>query len=86
MIDANHLPFGQVFASFSYTHTAFASVVKLLNDGLIRPSQIATHRFPLERWEEGLDLLRKGGKLGEARGKILLKVGAIEEDDNKQQD
>ncbi len=61
-----------LLGSFSYTSTAFATVVELLNSRQINPEFLITHRFPLERWEEAIATLSSAS--GE-RGKVLLTIG-----------
>jgi len=58
-----------IVASFSYTSTAWRTVVTLLNSGRFRPGFLVTHRFPLDRWEEALHTLREPAG---ARGKVVL--------------
>jgi threonine dehydrogenase-like Zn-dependent dehydrogenase len=61
-----------ILGSFSYTSAAWRSVVALLNSGLLRPSMLITHRYPLAEWERANGALR--GAAG-PRGKVLLEVG-----------
>ena len=56
-----------IAASFGYTSAAWSRVVALLNAGRIAPGQIVTHRYPLERFAEGLAALESGEG---ARGKV----------------
>lgn len=62
-------------ASFGYTSAAWRAVVSLVNSGRLRPGFLVTHRFPLERYAEALDVLRSP-VLG-ARGKVVLEVGEL---------
>jgi L-iditol 2-dehydrogenase len=45
----------RVVGSVGYTAATWMRTMKLLAQGL-RPSRIVTHRFPLDRWQEGFDL------------------------------
>ncbi len=58
--------------SFSYSSTAFATVVQLLNSGQINPEFLITHRFPLDEWKEAIATLQYAH--GE-RGKVMLVIG-----------
>ena len=58
-------------ASFSYTTAAWGRVVGLLNEGLISPGAIVTHRFTLDEHRRAFEELR--APTG-ARGKILLEI------------
>ena len=57
--------------SFSYTRQSWTEVVGLLNDRLIHPSFLVTHRFALDRWREALAALAHAPS-GEARGKVVI--------------
>ncbi|MFI5036326.1 MAG: zinc-binding dehydrogenase [Acidimicrobiales bacterium] len=57
--------------SFSYTRSAFGDVVRLLNDGAVRPSFLATHRFALASWAEAIATLR-AVPADQPRGKVLV--------------
>jgi len=57
--------------SFSYTRRAWADVVTLLNEGLVRPGFLVTHAFTLDRWREAIDTLRAAPS-GVARGKVVI--------------
>ena len=58
-------------ASFGYTSSAWGRVVELLNAGRISPGRIATHRFPLDGFEDAFaELATPTGP----RGKILLEL------------
>jgi L-iditol 2-dehydrogenase len=61
-----------ILGSFSYTSTAWRTVVTLLNAGRLRPGFLITHRFPLAGWEQAIALLRGPGS---PRGKVLLDLG-----------
>ena len=63
-----------ITASFGYTSAAWARVVALLNAGRIAPGQIVTHRYPLERFAEGLAALESGDG---ARGKVMLEITSL---------
>ena len=58
-----------VMGSFSYTSTAWAQVVQLLNSGRMDFQFLVTHRYPLDKWANALDSLRT--PTGE-RGKVVL--------------
>lgn len=58
-----------VSGSFSYTATAWAQIVNLLNSGRLDLGFLVTHRFPLADWSAALAALRNTGG---ARGKVLL--------------
>jgi threonine dehydrogenase-like Zn-dependent dehydrogenase len=60
-----------VSGSFSYTSSAWASVVALLNAGTLDLSFLVTHRFPLERYRDAVEALRSASG---ARGKVLLEI------------
>ncbi len=64
----------RVMGSFSYTTTAWAAVVDLLNSGRLDLGFLVTHRFDLDDWESAVDALRGNAVTG-ARGKVLLSVG-----------
>ena len=61
-----------ILGSFSYTRSAWADVVSLLNSGTFDPGFLVTHRFSLDEYESAIAALRK--PVG-ARGKVLLEVG-----------
>jgi 2-desacetyl-2-hydroxyethyl bacteriochlorophyllide A dehydrogenase len=58
-------------ASFGYTSDAWRRMVGLVNDGRVRPSQIVTHRFPLDEYAQAFAALEAADG---ARGKILLAI------------
>jgi len=60
-----------VLGSFSYTVTAWARVVQLLNSGRLDLGFLVTHRFPLPDWAAALAALRAPEG---TRGKVLLEV------------
>lgn len=60
-----------VLGSFSYTATAWAKVVQLLNSGRLDLGFLVTHRFSLSDWAAAISTLRT--PVG-ARGKVLLQV------------
>jgi threonine dehydrogenase-like Zn-dependent dehydrogenase len=60
-----------ISASFGYTSAAWSRVVALQNAGRIAPGQIVTHRYPLERFAEGLAALESAEG---ARGKVMLEI------------
>jgi threonine dehydrogenase-like Zn-dependent dehydrogenase len=57
--------------SFSYTRQSWAEVVELLNDRVIRPSFLVTHRFDLTQWREALDTLACAPS-DQPRGKVVI--------------
>jgi L-idonate 5-dehydrogenase len=59
--------------SFSYTRQSWAEVVALLNERLIHPSFLVTHRFELSQWRQALDTLARGPR-DEPRGKVVIAV------------
>jgi 2-desacetyl-2-hydroxyethyl bacteriochlorophyllide A dehydrogenase len=61
-----------LLGSFSYTATAWAQVVQLLNSGRLDLGFLVTHRFALADWAAAISALRT--PVG-ARGKVLLQVG-----------
>ncbi|WP_037062967.1 zinc-dependent alcohol dehydrogenase [Pseudonocardia acaciae] len=62
----------RIRGSFSYTAAAWATTVRLLNSGRFRPLPLVTHRLPLDRYSDALDLLATPS--GEPRGKILIEM------------
>ena len=60
--------------SFSYTASAWAETVRLLNAGSFQPLPLITHRFSLNQYKEALDMLAASG--GGPRGKILFDLSA----------
>lgn len=58
-----------VMGSFSYTATAWAGVVELLNAGRLDLTFLVTHRYPLMDWARALDTLRAPEG---TRGKVVL--------------
>ena len=60
--------------SFSYTATAWAQTVQLLNAGSFRPLPLVTHRYRLDQHAEAFESLAAGG--GGPRGKILFDLRA----------
>ena len=60
-----------ISGSFGYTSSAWGQIVALLNSGRLDLGFLVTHRFPLERFDEGVSTLRSS--LG-VRGKILIDV------------
>jgi 2-desacetyl-2-hydroxyethyl bacteriochlorophyllide A dehydrogenase len=61
-----------VMGSFSYTATAWARVVELLNSGRLDLTFLVTHRYPLTDWAQALDTLRRPEGV---RGKVVLTLG-----------
>ena len=61
-----------VMGSFSYTRSAWAEVVDLLNSGRLDLGFLITHRYPLEDFAAALACLR--APVG-ARGKVILEIG-----------
>ncbi len=59
--------------SFSYTRHAWSEVVGLLNDRLIHPAFLVTHRFTLSRWREALETLAHS-PTDEPRGKVVISL------------
>jgi threonine dehydrogenase-like Zn-dependent dehydrogenase len=57
--------------SFSYTRQSWAEVVGLLNDRVIRPSFLVTHRFDLTQWRQALDTLAHAPS-DQPRGKVVI--------------
>lgn len=62
-----------VQGSFSYTRSAWAEVVAMVNAGELRPSFLVTHRYPLEQWSRAVDALRHVPD-DQPRGKVLLLI------------
>ncbi len=60
-----------ILGSFSYTRSAWADVVALLNSGSFDPGFLVTHRFTLDDYASAIATLRK--PVG-ARGKVLMEV------------
>lgn len=60
-----------VAGSFSYTATAWAQIVNLLNSGRLDLGFLVTHRFPLADWSTAVATLRNTTG---ARGKVLLDI------------
>jgi threonine dehydrogenase-like Zn-dependent dehydrogenase len=58
-----------VMGSFSYTATAWARVVELLNSGRLDLTFLVTHRYPLAEWVRAVDALRQ--PVG-TRGKVVF--------------
>lgn len=56
--------------SFSYTATAWAETVRLLNAGSFQPLPLITHRFSMDQYKDALDALATSGS--GPRGKILF--------------
>ena len=57
--------------SFSYTRTAWAEVVGLLNAGELTPSFLVTHSFEMNDYEEALETLRHPTP-DAPRGKVMM--------------
>jgi L-iditol 2-dehydrogenase len=49
-----------VVFSYSSKYTSWERVLSLFERGVIQPADFITHVLPLEKWEEGFDLSRKG--------------------------
>jgi len=64
-----------VQGSFSYTRRAFADVVARVNEGLLRPSFLITHRFTFDAADSAVAALR-GGTTSEPRGKVVVDLAA----------
>ena len=52
-----HFLEGRMDASFGTTPVAMARAIRLMERGLVDPERIITHRFPLERFSEALEVL-----------------------------
>jgi threonine dehydrogenase-like Zn-dependent dehydrogenase len=63
-----------VQASFSYTRVAWAAVVAMLNEGLVHPGFLITHRYYLDEWRDAIAAL-SSPQLDAARGKVVLLTG-----------
>jgi 2-desacetyl-2-hydroxyethyl bacteriochlorophyllide A dehydrogenase len=61
-----------IVGSFSYTTSAWQSVVNLLNMGLVSFDFLVTHRFAFDEWESAVSTLRHSDGV---RGKVLLRIG-----------
>ncbi|MCU1489783.1 MAG: 2-desacetyl-2-hydroxyethyl bacteriochlorophyllide dehydrogenase [Acidimicrobiaceae bacterium] len=62
-----------IVASFGYTSRAWTEVVALLNAKRFVPGFLITHRFPLDRFDEALEVLRHPVP-GAARAKVVLEL------------
>jgi L-iditol 2-dehydrogenase len=62
-----------ILGSFSYTGAAWRAVANLLNTGMLHPSALITHRFPLTGWQQAIAALRGAGASG-PRGKVVLEI------------
>lgn len=60
-----------IVGSFSYTASAWAAVVELLNSGRLSFDFLVTHRFDLDDWESAVAALRHSDGV---RGKVLLQI------------
>ncbi|SEH01107.1 hypothetical protein SAMN05444920_11937 [Nonomuraea solani] len=58
--------------SFSYTASAWAETVRLLNAGRFRPLPLVTHRYGMEEHADALATLSQGA--ARPRGKILFEL------------
>jgi len=58
--------------SFSYTRQSWADVVAMLNEGVVHPGFLVTHRFSLDQWRLALDTLARVPE-DQVRGKVLLR-------------
>lgn len=65
-----------IIGSFSYTRSAWAEVVALLNDGRLDLGWLITHRFPIADFETAIDTLRHNPGV---RGKVLLDVAPLDD-------
>jgi 2-desacetyl-2-hydroxyethyl bacteriochlorophyllide A dehydrogenase len=61
-----------VRGSFSYTASAWAETVRLLNSGHFRPKSLITHRYPLKEYSAAFNALSVDS--GEPRGKVLFEM------------
>ncbi len=59
--------------SFSYTASAWAETVRLLNAGRFQPLPLVTHRYTIDQHHTAVDMLAAGD--GGPRGKILFDMG-----------
>jgi 2-desacetyl-2-hydroxyethyl bacteriochlorophyllide A dehydrogenase len=62
-----------IAASFGYTSAAFGEVAALLSGGQLSLGPLITHRFPLEDFAAGYEVLRGGTGV---RGKVMLDVNS----------
>jgi len=58
--------------SFSYTRDAWREVVSRLNEGLLRPSFLITHRFSIDEFDGAVAALRGTGNQVGPRGKVIV--------------
>lgn len=63
-----------VQGSFSYTRAAWRDVVARLNEGVLRPSFLITHRFSIDQFDDAFSALRGPGAQGGARGKVVIEL------------
>ncbi len=64
----NHL---SILASFGYTASAFEATANTVARGMLRPGFLVTHRLPIERYADAIELLRSNHS---PRGKIVLEI------------
>jgi L-iditol 2-dehydrogenase len=66
-VDLDALTFKEIHYSCSYasTHSSFSTALRLLGEGMVDTEPLISARLPLERWEEGFDLMesRQGIKV-----------------------
>lgn len=61
-----------VQGSFSYTHSAWAQVVEMVNEGSLNGSFLVTHQFSLDRALDALNTLRGVAESAGPRGKVAI--------------
>ena len=62
-----HFLEGRMDASFGTTPLAMQNALRLMERGLVDPAQIVTHRFPLQRIHEAIDVMASG-----ERNKVVI--------------
>ncbi|HUX03976.1 MAG TPA: alcohol dehydrogenase catalytic domain-containing protein [Acidimicrobiales bacterium] len=58
--------------SFSYTRNAWRDVVARLNEGVLRPSFLITHRFTIDQFDDAFSALRGTRAPNGPRGKVVI--------------
>jgi threonine dehydrogenase-like Zn-dependent dehydrogenase len=58
--------------SFGYTSRSFTDVVAQVNAGNLKPSFLITHRYPIERSDVALGVLRGEVADDQPRGKVVI--------------
>lgn len=61
-----------IVASFGYSRKAWEMTVGFLNSGKLDLTFLVTHRYPLEKYQDAVDALRKAVS---PRGKIIFEIG-----------